>query len=345
MTEAHLHHPPGRPGATVVEWSVALPAALAVVAGLLYVVSAAALRRRGDHWPRLRDLSFTAGIVTLVAALLVPLPVRPFTGHMIQHLAAAMVAPLLLVLSRPLTLTLRTVRWGAARRGLLTVLHSRPAAWLVFPPAAAVLDLGGLWLLYRTPLFAPTGGDPLLRGAVHVHVVVAGLLFTVAVCQLDPVRHRWSLAWRGGTLLAAGAAHAVLAKSLYLAPPPGTDVGAADLHAGAQVMYYGGDAVELALAAVLAGTWYARRGRSLRHSSAVRRSFSMTAGNESVRQPTSSDWTTRRSASVWATVPGPHSPWRTLLLCANGPVVAASSAAAPASQASQNRHGALASPK
>ena len=55
--------------------------------------------------------------------------------------------------------------------------------------------------------------------------------------------------------LLAGAAHAVLAKTLYAAPPTGTSYPEADLHLGAQLMYYGGDLVELALAGVLAGTW------------------------------------------------------------------------------------------
>ncbi|MGK5692865.1 cytochrome c oxidase assembly protein [Streptomyces sp. URMC 128] len=68
---------------------------------------------------------------------------------------------------------------------------------------------------------------------VHAHMLAAGLVFTFAVCQLDPVRRRWSTAVRGATLLAAGAAHAVLAKTLYALPPPGTDFTPADLHSRA----------------------------------------------------------------------------------------------------------------
>jgi putative membrane protein len=36
-----------------------------------------------------------------------------------------------------------------------------------------------------------------------------------------------------------------------------------DLHTGAESMYYGGDLIEIALAAVLASGWYAATGRAL----------------------------------------------------------------------------------
>ncbi|MFF8641084.1 cytochrome c oxidase assembly protein [Streptomyces sp. NPDC015345] len=242
--------------------AVVAVAALTLV--LAYLAAAARLRRRGDAWPRHRDASFAAGGAALAHAFVGTLPGGPFTAHMVQHLVVAMAAPLLMVLARPLTLVLRALPPGRARRALLTVAHSRPATWLLFPPLAALLDIGGLWLLHRTPLLAAAHHRPLLGAAVHVHVLAAGLLFAFAVCRLDPVRHRWGLAWRGTTLLAAGWAHAVLAKTLYAAPPPGTGFTADDVHTAARLMYYGGDLVETALATVLAAQWYAATGRALR---------------------------------------------------------------------------------
>ncbi|MFC9970321.1 cytochrome c oxidase assembly protein [Spirillospora sp. NPDC127200] len=237
----------------------------AVLAVSLYLVAAGRLRRRGDAWPWRRDACFAAGGTALAVAVAVPLPGGAFTVHMLQHLLAGMVAPLLLVLARPLTLVLRTLRPSRPRRALLAVAHSRPAAWLMFPPLAALLDLGGLWVLYRTPLLAATHDRPVLHAVVHVHVVAAGVLFTAAICQIDPVRRRWSLWVRGLTLLAAGTAHAILAKTLYAAPPPGTAFAEGDLHTGAQLMYYGGDLVELALAVVIGVQWYVASGRAHRH--------------------------------------------------------------------------------
>ncbi|WP_267488404.1 cytochrome c oxidase assembly protein [Streptomyces sp. DH8] len=136
---------------------------------------------------------------------------------------------------------------------------------MLFPPLAGLIDVGGLWLLYRTELFAAAQHHPAGHAVMHVHVLAAGLLFTFSVCQLDPVRRRWHLALRGAALLVAGAAHAVLAKTLYAVPPPGTAFAPADLRTGAQAMYYGGDLVEAALGAVLAATWYRAGGRARAH--------------------------------------------------------------------------------
>lgn len=186
----------------------------------------------------------------------------PFAAHAAEHVIVAMVAPLLLALARPLTLAMRALPAGRARRALLAAAHSRPVAWLLFPPTAALLDMGGLWVLHRTELLAAGHGHVLLYAAVQAHVLFAGLLFTFAVCRLDPMRRSWGLAWRGTALMVAGAAHAVLAKSLYAAPPPGTRFSTADLHTGALLMYYGGDLVEIALATVLAVQWYTSTGRA-----------------------------------------------------------------------------------
>ncbi|KDN17196.1 cytochrome c oxidase assembly protein [Amycolatopsis rifamycinica] len=225
---------------------------LALLAFAAYEAGAWRLRRRGDRWPPVRDVVFGAGVLAALA------PGSPtFTGHMLQHVLLGMVAPLLLVLGRPVTLLLRAVP-AAARRPLKRVLGSRPAGLLVFPPVAAVLEAGSLWLLYRTGLFAAIGDEPWL----HVHVLLTGLLFTTAVCRLDPLRHRAGFGVRAGALIGAAAAHAVLAKTLYVTPPPGVVLAVADRQAGAQLMYYGGDVVELGLALVVALQWYAARGRA-----------------------------------------------------------------------------------
>jgi putative membrane protein len=59
----------------------------------------------------------------------------------------------------------------------------------------------------------------------------------------------------------AAAAHPVLAKTLYLVPPPGLVLAVADQEHGAEVMYCGGDLVEFALALVIGMERYAARGR------------------------------------------------------------------------------------
>lgn len=257
----HEHGPGWGPGPGAGQAAAVAAVLLAVTA---YLVAARSLRRRGDAWPWRRDASFAAAGAALASAVMAPLPGGAFTVHMAQHLLAGMFAPLLLVLARPVTLALRVLRPGRPRRALLAAAHSRAPGRLLFPPVAALLDMGGLWLLYRTPLLSAAHDRPLLHAAVHAHVVAAGVLFAAAICQVDPVRRRWGLPLRGATLLLAGTAHAVLAKTLYATPPPGTGFAAGDLHAGAQLMYYGGDLAELALAAVLAVQWYTAAGRRRR---------------------------------------------------------------------------------
>lgn len=255
LAQPHLHP------ATADDLVQPVVAVTALLAAAAYALAAGRLRRRGDIWSRWRGVSFTAGSAAVAWVAVGPVPGGPFTAHMMQHLILGMTAPLLLVLARPLTLALRTLPPGVARRGLLTLAHSRFVGWLTFPPLAALLDVGGLWLLYRTELFAAMHHRPLLHAVVHAHVLATGVLFTFAVCRLDPVHRRWGLPLRGTTLLAVGAAHAALAKSLYVAPPPGSVFRTADLHTGSQVMYYGGDLVEAALATVLATSWYQFTGR------------------------------------------------------------------------------------
>ncbi|MFG2721755.1 cytochrome c oxidase assembly protein [Streptomyces sp. NPDC048416] len=243
------------------------PAALLSAGGALvccaaYLLASARLRRRGDHWPRVRDVCFAVGAAALLAAALAPGPGGPFTAHMAQHLATGMAAPLLLALARPVTLALRSVR-GAAHRRLLAVLHSRPIALVANPPVAALLDGGGLWLLYRTPLFAAAHERPWLSVLVHLHVFAAGLLFSATVCALDPLPHRDGTVLRAAALIAAGGAHSVLAKTLYATAPPGAGFAPGDLASGAEVMYYGGDLVEIALAVVIGMRWYTAGRRRL----------------------------------------------------------------------------------
>ncbi len=230
-------------------------AVLALVVFAAYELGAWRLRGRGDRWPPARDAGFGLGVAAAI------FPAAPgFTGHVLQHVVAGMLAPLLLVLARPVTLLLRTAPL-AVRRRLKPVLRSRAAAVPTYPPVAAVLDAGGLWLFYRTGLFAAAGRDPGLNVLAHTHVVLTGVLFTASVCRLDPLRHRVGLGPRAAALVGAAAAHAVLAKTLFATPPPGTALSVADRQAGAQLMYYGGDLVELALALVVALGWYAARGR------------------------------------------------------------------------------------
>ena len=231
---------------------------VAAAAATAYLV---AVRRDGHRrdWPPVRTACWLAGVAALLVGSVGPLAAaghHDFTAHAVGHLLVGMVGPLLLVLGAPVTLALRTLPVAQARR-LSRVLRSRPARVLTEPAVAATLDLGGLWLLYTTPLFALAQHQPGVHLLVHLHLVLAGSLLPAVLVGPDPLPHRRSPRHRAVVLVAALAAHGILAKHLYAHPPLGVAPGAGET--GAMVMYYGGDAVELVVAVLLCRAWFGRR--------------------------------------------------------------------------------------
>ena len=107
-------------------------------------------------------------------------------------------------------------------------------------------------------LYAASMRHPTVLLLVHVHVFLAGWLFTHSLVGPDPAPHRAGLPVRAAVLVLAVAAHDVLAKTLYARPPAGVDPGGAAV--GAQVMYYGGAPVEIALFVLLGAEWFRRQG-------------------------------------------------------------------------------------
>ena len=224
-------------------------AALAVAA-YLYLATG---DRRG--WLRWRSACWVAGCLSGAVAVSGAVP-HSFQGHMVGHLLLGMAAPVLLVLAAPVTLLLRRLSVPSARR-LSRALRSLPLRVVTEPAVAAVLNVGALWLLYTTPLYGWQQQSPALQLLVHVHVLAAGCLFAVALIGPDPLPHRRSFTHRAVVLVAALAAHGILAKFLYAHPPVGVDPVAAQQ--AALVMYYGGDVVDVGLMVLLCAGWYRAR--------------------------------------------------------------------------------------
>ena len=231
--------------------------------GLLMLVSALAVplvayllavSETNGAWPVRRSACWVGGLVALAAGLGAgPVTGSPgFVAHTGSHLLIGMVAPLLLALGAPVPLALRALPVGRAR-ALVRVLRSRPVRTLGHPATAAVLNVGGLWLLYATPLYGPVHDHPLL----HVHVLAAGYLFAAAILGAHPRPAAFGV--RAAVLVAALAAHGVLAKYVYAHPPVG--VPAADAEVGGVLMYYGGDVVDLVLIVLLCRAWFRTLGR------------------------------------------------------------------------------------
>ncbi|WP_413450037.1 cytochrome c oxidase assembly protein [Georgenia phoenicis] len=238
-----------------------LPGVLAAAALLGGYLALLACRPSGlPAWPAWRTAAWVAGALTVAAALVPPLAGAAATdhrAHMAQHLLLGMYAPLGLVAAAPVRLALSSLPTRAARR-LAALLRSRPLRVLAHPVVAAVLNVGGMFVLYLTPLHERAAASPILTAVVLAHFLLAGWLYTWAIAGPDPAPHRTGLPVRLAVLVVAAGAHAYLAKTLYARAAESHHHGMAHSEAGAQLMYYGGDVAEVLLAVMLLAGWYRR---------------------------------------------------------------------------------------
>lgn len=229
--------------------------ALPALAALALALGAVAGERRRDRpWPPRRLLLLVAGVLVVVAS-----GVGPFVqwahvdprGAVASHLVLGMLAPLLLVLSAPVTLALRALDVVPARR-LSRLLRSRPMRAVAHPVPALLLSTGSLWLVHAAGLMEAAHADPLLHALLGLHFLLSGCLLTAALVGVDPSPHRAQFPLRLLVLFASIAAHSLLATVVYAE--------AVD-EAGRQaalLLYYGGDLLEIALATVLCAQQFTR---------------------------------------------------------------------------------------
>jgi putative membrane protein len=264
---------PGHGGAHETDSAAAwlLPVLVTVVLGCMYLAGVARLRGSGRGWSGGRTASFLLGAGLVGAALSPVVDADTAGGHMVQHLLLGMFAPPALVLGAPVTLLLSGLPLPA-RRPVAVLLRSRPLHALSHVTIAAVLSVGGLYLLYLTPLYALSARSEVVHHLLLLHFLLAGYLFAWAVAGPDPAPRRPGMAVRLAVLIVAGGCHAFLAKLLYSrapALPVGGGHGAGEVEAAAQLMYYGGHAADALLLVVLFTAWYRRAGRSLTRAPAA----------------------------------------------------------------------------
>ncbi|HEV2072647.1 MAG TPA: cytochrome c oxidase assembly protein [Thermomicrobiales bacterium] len=232
---------------------------------LLYLGAVMKEHRRQRPWSKLRSLSYISAIA-LIAVAVSPMVTSAThhdpRGHMAQHLLLGMFAPLGLVLAAPITLLFRTLPLQAGR-SLARFLRSRTGHLLSHPFMALVLNIGGMYVLYLTPLFRLSLSHPALHILVSVHFLAFGYLYIWAIAGPDPAPRRPGMRVRTAVLGTGIAAHAFLAKLMYAhALPAGTPFSTAEVRDAAMLMYYGGDVAEFLLAVALFASWYRGRRRS-----------------------------------------------------------------------------------
>ncbi|MFC8834085.1 cytochrome c oxidase assembly protein [Streptomyces griseoincarnatus] len=253
----HHTRDPGHDAGSSLQWLLPAFVLLAVAGAYLLLVRRARRRNPAQGWSRWRTGWFLAGTVLLAVALLPP--VAPFAhedfrGHMAQHMLIGMYAPLALVLAAPVTLLLRTLP-AARGRQLTAVLHSPPARLIAHPAVALGLSTGSLAVLYFTPLYNATMGNPAAHWLLHAHFLLSGCLFAHVIAGPDPAPSRPTVRARLVHLGVAIAAHAVISQLMYGGFWVDIHAPISQIQAGAEIMYYGGDIAELLLAVALVATW------------------------------------------------------------------------------------------
>ncbi|MCG1010357.1 cytochrome c oxidase assembly protein [Salinicoccus sp. ID82-1] len=249
MMHTHMNHT----GFAALEVVVAIIAATAL---FLYPLAMFISNGKHSKWKASRYIWWFLGIILAASALIGPLAERShydFNAHMAGHLLLGMLAPLLIVFSRPMTLLMRTLPNQSAKR-VSRLLNSRYVTLLTRPIVAATLNIGGLYLIYMTELFTLMHMSSWLYALVHLHVFLAGYLFTISILYIDMTTHRYSFLHRGIVLILALGFHKVLSKLIYASPPEG--IPETEGETGAMLMYYGGDIIDLMMIIILCYQWY-----------------------------------------------------------------------------------------
>lgn len=172
----------------------------------------------------------------------------------------------IIFLATPVLLLLKAIPTKVARV-LVKIFHSTLLRIVAHPIFLAVVNVGGLWLLYTTPLYDAMYHSEWLFLFIHVHVFITGVLFTFSIITNERYVPVTSLKMRALVLFFSVAAHSILGKFLYANPPMNVEVG--DARVGSMFMYYSGDAVHLILIVMLGYEWYTERKRNTKLNAAT----------------------------------------------------------------------------
>jgi putative copper resistance protein D len=145
------------------------------------------LAARGRFWPVGRSVAFCGGLLSVLVATMSGLGAYDtvqFSAHVVQHVLLGLVAPVLLVIGRPVTLALQ----ASGRSGqvaLLRFLHQPVVRGIAHPLVGAGLFAVTLWVLWFSPLYDLSLRHGVVHAWLHIHFVIVGVLFYGAVLGTD----------------------------------------------------------------------------------------------------------------------------------------------------------------
>lgn len=250
-------------------------ASVSVVLAVMYVRWVLRLRRRGDSWPVARTITWLVGVVGFAYVTCGGPAVYGrlmFSAHMLAHMSLVMLLPIFFVLGAPATLALRALpkRHDGSRgprEWLLTVVHSKAAAFFSHPVIAAANFAGSMVIFYFTPLFYLALTTHIGHIGMVVHFTLAGYMFVNVLVGIDPGPKRPAFPLRVVLLFATMAFHAffgitiitmnsLLAADYFgaLGLPWGVDA-LADQEAGGEITWGIGEVPTVTLVIAVAVGW------------------------------------------------------------------------------------------
>jgi putative membrane protein len=221
--------------------------------------------RSPRHWPRWRAVSFMAGLLVLVTALLSGIDAYSdelLSVHVVQHLLLILLAPVLLLWGAPVRLALsacspagRSTIGGVLRRRWVRVLTRPACGFVLFTVVVLATHLTGLYEVALT--------DPTVHAFEHAAFFFSGILFLLPILAADPVPHPPSAIARFSWLMAAMTVMFIPAAvfmfdervryPFYLVPARALHVSALEnQHAAGMIMLFAGGVAMAALAIVVA---------------------------------------------------------------------------------------------
>ncbi len=253
------------------EWQLnALALAVIVVVAAAYLTGVALVPVRDPQarWPRVRTVSFLAGLAVCAFATSGSIAVYDqvlFTAHMAGHLALVMLAPALLVCGRPLTLAVAASSPTTAAR-ITRVARGRVVSLLTTPPVALASYTVVIVGSHLTGLMDTIMRNTWAGQVEHLVYVLAGVQFFVLVVGDEPIR--WKLTSPARWLLLAVAMAVdtftgiVLmqgTKAIGMLPTTAFDVDPlSDTRTGGAIMWFGGDGIMAVVMIALVISWLRR---------------------------------------------------------------------------------------
>ncbi|CAG4929559.1 MULTISPECIES: cytochrome c oxidase assembly protein [Acidithrix] len=245
--------------------SILADAAL-VATAILYILGVRRLAKRNRIWSKWRTLSFMGSLFTIFFAVgsgFASYDDSVFWMHVIQHLLLMNAAPIMLVLSAPVTLALQASN-RSTTTSILKIINSRYISFWSFPIVAWLSNWVTMYAYFLTPLYSLSIRHPLFHYYTHLHFLIAGFFFWSVVLGLDPAKHRLSFGAKLAFLLTgipfgSFLGIAIMQSSRSIDPAANT---LTDTHMGGSILWIFGEIFTFAAIGIIFVQWSRAEERS-----------------------------------------------------------------------------------